>query len=270
MHRLSPRVLMPLLAAANLSCLADSPDAVHQCDVGSPNDSWKRGNVSMAVTSPVCPVTIHSSTGEVQTYTANVAAPIDMPSATYFYTDIYNVQTVLVKGLQNWWYNEAGLAKSLVSGNYVAGSGGFPIGAVKIQDVGRAYFAVTAAYGVGPADGRAMLPYRWPTQFSSSAPSQKLTASQWETPKVGNTSFLRVVPQFDESLMQVSFKWYFDGKRIVDTAKSFDPRTPVYWNARTYTAKVWTRGTHTWKVDMEWGSYPNIGTKTITWSQTWY
>jgi len=226
----------------------------------------------MEVVSPLCPITVNSATGTTQTYYAKVDTPLDMPNSTYFYTDIYNYNNAVVKSLQNWWYSEDGRMKSLVSGDYLAGSAGNPVAGLgrNVQDLVRAYFAISSPYGMGPAEGFAVLPYRWPATYTASQPSQEITSSQWMTPKAGLPTFVRVVPQLNETGVSVGLNWYFDGNRLIDSVRTTNPLNPVYWTARTYTAKVPRPGTHTWKVVMTYGVTPPLRTQTVTWTQTWY
>jgi hypothetical protein len=264
----SPRrhlLIMLLAGTSNLSCLADYPDTVHNCDVTSPNDTWARNNVVMEVTYPVCPVQIGYS-GQSTYFNSATTAPSGMPGGPFLYTDAFDAMGGLLSTFTALWvYDGSSRARAQGGGYYAAGSVGFPMGVPVIQDVARAVFAVTSQYGSQAATGYALLPYKL---TAPAVPSQKVVASQWTQPKVGNTSFLRVVPQIPDNI-QRSYLWSFDGKLVIDTAASGDPRYPIAWNKQTFKAKVWTRGIHLWKVDMRYGSWPSEQTVTITWNQTW-
>ena len=256
-----------LVASSNLSCITDNPDAIHQCDVNSPNDTWSRNNVDMQVSAPICPVMIPSS--KLVFFSTSTTAPSNMPRPeTSYYTDFFDAASARLESFVSpWFYQGNNRNVANTTGYYTAGRAGFPAGAINIQDVAKAGFSTTPAYGSATAIGYALLPYK----FTGTTPAIKMSASVWNQPKVGNTSFLRVVPQINESSLPVrSFSWQFDGKPVVDTAVSRDPRYPIYWSARVYRAKVSTRGTHVWKVSMTYGTWPNELSATITWNQTWY
>jgi hypothetical protein len=194
-------------------------------------------------------------------------APIDMP-ATSLNLDFFNTTGGPVGGsvVANWQTYSSTQAVAYANNYYDAGVAGFPAGMAVIQDQGRASFYSTLFYPApNYTQAFALLPYR----VSSGGPSQKVTASASAHPLAGKETYVRVVPQFDESGVSVGFKWYFDGRRLLDSVQS-RPLNPVYWTQRWFRAKGVSAGTHTWQVDMTYGTIPPLTTKTLTWTQRWY
>jgi hypothetical protein len=111
------------------------------------------------------------------------------------------------------------------------------------------------------------LPYKIGNPPVSAA---KATLSFWTEPQVGAPTFVRVVPQVSDQPVAARVLWSFDGRPVLDSAVSRDPRYPIYFTKRILPAKVWTRGIHTWKVDVTYGTWPNEKTASTTWKQTFY
>lgn len=248
------------LIAAGLIGGCGSETTSNRCLVVSPNNSWSQFGVTQTVTSPSCPLNL-PSVPYTKNFVADVIAPDVLPRTAlgdYVRTAVYDVNNLSSGSAQAFWATTTGnKLKAHQSGSYFAGQAGAPAGEYLLEDYGITTFAVNTSVtgGEDTAQAYVILPYSCCSRPAIIAQNKFARANVQTTTQV-----------MTSGLSSPQYAWYRDGQRF---NPSYTLPLQQWTTDSTIVMSAGSAGTHTWRVDVKHGTWPNPSqTFSMTWTQT--